>query len=139
MTAWVEEPRSIEKRATSLPQPHAQAAVCPCFAVQAGALPGHWPHVTLALGQGFNLTAFALSLLLVFRTNSSYDRWWEGRKLWGGVVNRTRDFVRQVSAVAKQRRGPRVCEHGEQAAQPVCAGLCKAQLCGHSFPVPFSP
>ncbi|PSC75458.1 UPF0187 chloroplastic [Micractinium conductrix] len=63
--------------------------------VAAGKLPGHWPHVTLALGQGFNLTAFALSLLLVFRTNSSYDRWWEARKLWGGVVNRTRDFVRQ--------------------------------------------
>ncbi|PRW51063.1 UPF0187 chloroplastic [Chlorella sorokiniana] len=63
--------------------------------VSAGALPGHWPHVTLALGQGFNLTAFALSLLLVFRTNSSYDRWWEGRKLWGGVVNRTRNIVRQ--------------------------------------------
>ena len=31
------------------------------------ALPGSYPHVTLALGQGFNLTAFALSLLLVFR------------------------------------------------------------------------
>jgi hypothetical protein len=64
--------------------------------LQAGGLPGHWPHVTLALGQGFNLTAFALSLLLVFRTNSSYDRWWEARKLWGGVVNRTRDVARQV-------------------------------------------
>ncbi|KAI3427099.1 hypothetical protein D9Q98_007038 [Chlorella vulgaris] len=63
--------------------------------VATGALPGHWPHVTLALGQGFNLTAFALSLLLVFRTNSSYDRWWEARKLWGGVVNRSRDIVRQ--------------------------------------------
>lgn len=32
----------------------------------------------------------------VFRTNSSYDRWWEARKLWGGVVNRSRDVVRQV-------------------------------------------
>eukprot|EP00887_Chlorella_sp_A99_P001239 scaffold14.g1239.t1 len=60
-----------------------------------GALPRSWPHVTLALGQAFNLTAFALSLLLVFRTNSSYDRWWEARKLWGGVVNRSRDLVRQ--------------------------------------------
>ncbi|KAL4444075.1 hypothetical protein ABPG75_011812 [Micractinium tetrahymenae] len=63
--------------------------------VNRGGLPGHWPHVTLALGQGFNLTAFALSLLLVFRTNSSYDRWWEARKLWGGTVNRSRDIVRQ--------------------------------------------
>lgn len=40
--------------------------------VQKGVLPQHWPHVELALGQVFNLTAFALSLLLVFRTNS---RW----------------------------------------------------------------
>ena len=46
---------------------------CAAPRMQAGALPGHWPHVTLALGQGFNLTAFALSLLLVFR--------WEGG--WG--------------------------------------------------------
>eukprot|EP00184_Porphyridium_aerugineum_P005069 CAMPEP_0184695116 /NCGR_PEP_ID=MMETSP0313-20130426/2852_1 /TAXON_ID=2792 /ORGANISM="Porphyridium aerugineum, Strain SAG 1380-2" /LENGTH=380 /DNA_ID=CAMNT_0027153511 /DNA_START=379 /DNA_END=1521 /DNA_ORIENTATION=- len=32
------------------------------------------------------------SLLLVFRTNSSYDRFWEGRKLWGALVNRTRSM-----------------------------------------------
>lgn len=40
----------------------------------------------------------ALGLLLVFRTNASYDRWWEGRKLFGGMVNRLRDLVRQTSA-----------------------------------------
>lgn len=38
----------------------------------------------------------ALALLLVFRTNSSYDRWWEGRKQWGGIVNETRNLARQV-------------------------------------------
>mmetsp|Transcript_27920 Transcript_27920/g.38604 ORF Transcript_27920/g.38604 Transcript_27920/m.38604 type:complete len:426 (+) Transcript_27920:107-1384(+) len=43
----------------------------------------------------FSLTAGALSLLLVFRTNSSYGRWWEARKIWGGLLNRSRDFVRQ--------------------------------------------
>jgi len=32
----------------------------------------------------------ALGLLLVFRTNTAYDRYWEGRKLWGEVVNATR-------------------------------------------------
>ena len=32
-----------------------------------------------------NLLGFALSLLLVFRTNTAYDRWWEGRKHWGGA------------------------------------------------------
>lgn len=41
------------------------------------------------------LTSGALSLLLVFRTNSSYGRWWEARKIWGGLLNRSRDFVRQ--------------------------------------------
>jgi putative membrane protein len=37
----------------------------------------------------------ALGLLLVFRTNTSFDRWWEGRKLLGSMVNRTRDLARQ--------------------------------------------
>jgi len=40
----------------------------------------------------------ALGLLLVFRTNASFDRWWEGRKLLGGMVNRTRDLARQLAA-----------------------------------------
>jgi putative membrane protein len=40
----------------------------------------------------------ALGLLLVFRTNASFDRWWEGRKLLGGIVNRTRDLARQLAA-----------------------------------------
>lgn len=40
------------------------------------------------------LSGMALSLLLVFRTNASYDRFWEGRKLWGGIVNETRNLVR---------------------------------------------
>lgn len=41
------------------------------------------------------LLGSALGLLLVFRTNASYDRFWEGRKLWGGMVNETRNLVRQ--------------------------------------------
>ncbi|MDR3620006.1 MAG: bestrophin family ion channel [Paludisphaera borealis] len=35
----------------------------------------------------------ALGLLLVLRTNAGYDRWWEGRRLWGGIVNQTRNLV----------------------------------------------
>ncbi|MBM3728591.1 MAG: hypothetical protein FJW40_24600 [Acidobacteria bacterium] len=40
------------------------------------------------------LVGVALGLLLVFRTNASYDRFWEGRKLWGGIVNECRNLVR---------------------------------------------
>lgn len=39
------------------------------------------------------LSGTALGLLLVFRTNAGYDRWWEARKLWGGFVDRTRNVV----------------------------------------------
>ena len=38
-----------------------------------------------------------LSLLLAFRTNTAHDRFWEGRKLWGGLVNTSRNLVRGIS------------------------------------------
>lgn len=41
-----------------------------------------------------SIVGVAMGLLLVFRTNSSYDRFWEGRKLWGGIVNETRNLIR---------------------------------------------
>ena len=37
-------------------------------------------------------------LLLVFRTNSAYDRWWEGRRLWGQLVNDSRNLAIRVQA-----------------------------------------
>lgn len=37
-----------------------------------------------------------IGLLLAFRTNSSYDRWWEGRILWGAIVNDSRTWTRQL-------------------------------------------
>jgi len=52
-----------------------------------------------------------LGTLLVFRTNTSYDRWWEGRKLWGELINDTRNLAIKVetcvdaAAVDKQRLG----------------------------------
>lgn len=34
----------------------------------------------------------ALAIFLGFRNNSAYDRWWEARKIWGGIVNASRTF-----------------------------------------------
>lgn len=39
------------------------------------------------------LLSFVISMLLVFRTNTAYDRWWEGRKLWGALVNNSRNLA----------------------------------------------
>ena len=38
----------------------------------------------------------AIGIFVSFRTNSAYDRWWEGRKLWGALVNSSRHFTSQV-------------------------------------------
>jgi len=39
-----------------------------------------------------------LGLFLVLRTNTAYDRWWEGRKLWGQLVNDTRQLAIKIAA-----------------------------------------
>jgi putative membrane protein len=43
-----------------------------------------------------SLLGAALGILLGFRTNSAYDRWWEARKLWGSLVNSSRSLARQA-------------------------------------------
>jgi putative membrane protein len=49
-----------------------------------------------------NLLGFAISMLLVFRTNTAYDRWWEGRKLWGSLVNNSRNLAIKLAAFVPQ-------------------------------------
>eukprot|EP00586_Coscinodiscus_wailesii_P015475 CAMPEP_0172518690 /NCGR_PEP_ID=MMETSP1066-20121228/290932_1 /TAXON_ID=671091 /ORGANISM="Coscinodiscus wailesii, Strain CCMP2513" /LENGTH=654 /DNA_ID=CAMNT_0013301127 /DNA_START=83 /DNA_END=2050 /DNA_ORIENTATION=+ len=55
------------------------------------------PALTLPMS-AFTLTSPSLGLLLVFRTNSSYQRWDEARKNWGMNINHTRDLVRLANA-----------------------------------------
>lgn len=66
--------------------------------VVAGIRRGHVPDVAFP-PTFFPLCGILLSLLLAFRTNTAYDRWWEGRKLWGGLVNTTRNLAAQLAAI----------------------------------------
>ncbi len=43
----------------------------------------------------FTLFGIALALFLGFRNSASYERWWEGRKAWGAILNTTRSLARQ--------------------------------------------
>lgn len=52
-------------------------------------------HVSLTLTP-FLITGLPLGIILGFRNTSSYDRFWDGRKLWGSLVNASRSFVRQL-------------------------------------------
>lgn len=47
----------------------------------------------------YSLVGFVISLLLVFRTNTAYDRWWEGRKQWGALVNDSRNLAIKISTM----------------------------------------
>ncbi len=45
------------------------------------------------------LLGFVISMLLVFRTNTAYDRWWEGRRQWGTLVNSSRNLAMKIKAM----------------------------------------
>lgn len=52
----------------------------------------------------FSLIGLALGIFLGFRNNTSYDRFWEGRKLWGRLVNASRSLTRQVLTLIGPRQ-----------------------------------
>jgi putative membrane protein len=47
---------------------------------------------------------FVISLLLAYRINSAYDRWWEGRKLWGALVNNSLNLAIKLSVILKDEK-----------------------------------
>lgn len=56
-------------------------------------------RVAVPLGPSIlSILGIILGLLLVFRTNTAYDRWWEGRRLWGQLLNVTRALAHQLDA-----------------------------------------
>jgi hypothetical protein len=72
-----------------------------------------YPAIAVPLGPAIlSLLGIILGLLLVFRTNTAYDRWWEGRRLWGQLVNVSRALARQLDALLG-REGSRA-EHRER-------------------------
>ena len=65
----------------------------------------------------------AIGIFVSFRTNSAYDRWWEGRKLWGSLVNTSRSFARQILTLL----GPQPGAHDE-AHDPVALRALHIEL-----------
>lgn len=61
-------------------------------------------RIAVAVGP-IEVSGAVIALILVLRTNSGYERWWEGRKLWGGIVNQSRNLV--VSGLAYGPADPR--------------------------------
>jgi ion channel-forming bestrophin family protein len=59
----------------------------------------HLKNLTVMHG----MLGFVISLLLVFRTNTAYERWWEGRKLWGSLVNNSRNLALKINALISEQ------------------------------------
>lgn len=88
--------------------------------LQGSVIPGIWPRVlvcglfggliSILYDRGLPVSnpsidkivpSIVLGLLLVFRTNTAYDRFWEGRKIWGSIINTNRNLARQIWVFVK--------------------------------------
>jgi len=63
-------------------------------------------HVTDLTPLPFTLIGLALGVFLGFRNNTSYDRYWEGRRLWGSLVNYARSYTRMVLSLIHHEATP---------------------------------
>lgn len=50
-----------------------------------------------------SILGLVISLLLVFRTNTAYDRWWEGRRQWGSLVNNSRNLALKMQSILRHQ------------------------------------
>ena len=78
--------------------PHILPNLVVLMAVTAGMVwaDRRWQVLPHSDGTAFTVFGIALSLFLGFRNNAAYDRWWEARKLWGGLLADLRSFAREA-------------------------------------------
>ncbi len=72
------------------------AVICVFAVLAAQARPGMFAQISAI---PFTLIGIALSIFMSFRNNACYDRWWEGRKLWGSLVIAIRSLARRVTTL----------------------------------------
>jgi ion channel-forming bestrophin family protein len=78
-----------------LPKVFIRVLVCTIFALFIAILNYRGYGVNLPI-LGSAVPSIIVGLLLVFRTNTAYERFWEGRKLWGTINNNIRNLARQI-------------------------------------------
>jgi putative membrane protein len=67
------------------------------YAVTIAAFHHFFPHLRISIPIAVPaILATIISLLLAFRSNQAYDRWWEARGIWGAIVNDSRSLTRQL-------------------------------------------
>nr|WP_312821908.1 bestrophin family protein [Acinetobacter oleivorans] len=64
----------------------------------------HWIQIPTVPAIGFTIFGVILSICTGFRNNACYDRWWEGRKLWGALIANARHIVRDSHVLTNEQR-----------------------------------
>jgi putative membrane protein len=86
----------LKYRGTALPRIRGRLALTALLAIVVTILDVRHKYFADITALPFTLIGFALSIFLGFRNNTSYDRFWEGRRLWGQLVNTSRSLTRQI-------------------------------------------
>ncbi|MEB3355844.1 MAG: bestrophin family ion channel [Synechococcales bacterium] len=88
-------------RGSVIPAILLRTALCGTLGLLASVL--HFRGYPVAFPFNSIIPDLVLGLLLVFRTNTAYERFWEGRKLWGGLVNAVRNMARQIWIIVAEK------------------------------------
>jgi putative membrane protein len=91
-------------RGSVLPQLLPRLGLIFLLSVAAIFMHDHMRHYPIGLGTPpFALVGIALAVFLGFRNGASYERWWEGRRLWGALLNTSRALAQQVLSLPEKR------------------------------------
>jgi putative membrane protein len=89
-------------RGSVLPHIAGELAICIAVAIAVTLTHGFvWEWKVTLTTVPFSLIGLALAIFLGFRNSAAYDRYWEGRRLWGDLVHRSRSFARQVQTLLR--------------------------------------
>ena len=84
-------------KGTTLPNIILRVAILPVMSILLLLFAEDWIMSVKLNVVGHSILGSAMGFLLVFRNNASYDRFWEGRKRWGGIVNDSRNLARSIA------------------------------------------
>lgn len=93
---------ALQFRGSVLPAVLPRSLFCGGVALAVSLLHTRYPGIALALKDNL-IPSIVLGLLLVFRTNTAYDRFWEGRKCWGTMIVSVRNLARQIWVAIEDR------------------------------------
>ena len=94
---------ALRIKGSVIPTILSRVSICGAFGLLISILSDRGINVS-AKTLGGVIPSIVLGLLLVFRTNTAYERFWEGRKAWGTIVNNIRNLSRSIwVAIAEER------------------------------------